>query len=685
MKTRLLCYKSTGVFLRALWIILLVEAVNEFVVAALLHQLGLTFGSFAIHLVKTVIVLIVGLPILMVYVFYDHRQLLHERRVSAQVQDDYYQLFDANPDGVCLMTVSGRFIHANKAFLNFVGHDIQTLKELPSHPFLTAKNKDRILNKFELAKSGETVQFQADLTDKDGLEHPLEVVYVPKFDAGEVRSIYIVLRDVSEVVSAANQLEEMRKYLDSLIDNTSDAVIIFKKNTEIIRVNQAFTTMFGWTAEEILGKSMPGEMFGDKCEEERQLIGQVFKGQVVAGIEARRYTKSGRVIDTNLTVSPIKNEAGDIIAAAGTSRDVSAQKRIVRELQHTTRVLNSLFRYAADAITITDARGRITSVNPAWIRLFDWRMEEVKGKQLATAVQGDMLDEVLRGNTWISQEQLVRRRDGRGFYVSVTGSAMYDEETGRITGAILIYRDLTEKKHVEASLLRSEKLAVVGELAAGIAHEIRNPLTAIKGFLQMMRDSRGPQHLDILLSEVERISDITNELLFLAKPQAASVQRENAASILDEVVAFMRTQANLFSISIEPTYLPGDEDLECVRNQVKQVLINLIKNAIEAMPKGGTVYVGLSASDDEIRFVIEDTGSGIPQEKIQSLGQPFYTTKKRGTGLGLTVSYRIVENHHGTIAVSSSVGNGTRFEVVLPRTAVPSEALNYNNAKKYAL
>jgi two-component system sporulation sensor kinase A len=232
----------------------------------------------------------------------------------------------------------------------------------------------------------------------------------------------------------------------------------------------------------------------------------------------------------------------------------------------------------------------------------------------------------------------------------------------------VIIRDISERKKNEELLINSEKLYVAGQLAAGIAHEIRNPLTSLKGFLQLIASGRknNATYYDIMNSELDRIEEIVSELLMLSKPQVYQLSYHDMRMMMRDTVTLLEAQAILHNIVIEADY--GAESLWVygVENQVKQVFINVIKNAIEAMIDGGAIRVKLSRENDGVYARIHDEGPGIGQDQLAKMGQPFYTTKEKGTGLGLMVSYKIVDNHHGRIQVNSEIGMGTIFEIMLP-------------------
>ncbi|THF84461.1 ATP-binding protein [Cohnella fermenti] len=214
---------------------------------------------------------------------------------------------------------------------------------------------------------------------------------------------------------------------------------------------------------------------------------------------------------------------------------------------------------------------------------------------------------------------------------------------------------------------QSEKLTMAGTLAASIAHEIRNPLTSLKGFVQLSQ-ATSKNHSEIMLAEIDRINDIVNELLILAKPQGGEQVRKKLRTLLQSVLTLVNPQAILLNVQLLDLYPPHLDSLEvlCVENKLKQVFLNVIKNAIEAMPDGGTVAVEVSADEEWVYVEVADSGPGIAQEQLQRIGQPFSSTKEKGTGLGLMVSQTILDNHGGHMSFRNRSAGGAVVAVKLP-------------------
>lgn len=234
-----------------------------------------------------------------------------------------------------------------------------------------------------------------------------------------------------------------------------------------------------------------------------------------------------------------------------------------------------------------------------------------------------------------------------------------------------VYRDIRERKKEEEALIQSEKLSVIGQMAAGIAHEIRNPLTSLIGFSKFLKTRIDNYHdyFDIMLVELDRINTIVQEFMALAKPQANQFRRHDLIKTIQSVLTILETQAIMNNVQLTATYDVDTAELYCEENHLRQVFVNVLKNAIEAMPLGGVVNIALKAAGkDEISISFIDQGIGIPQEQLPLLGGPFFTTKESGTGLGLMVCYRIIEGHHGELDIRSAIGEGTTVEITLPKT-----------------
>lgn len=332
---------------------------------------------------------------------------------------------------------------------------------------------------------------------------------------------------------------------------------------------------------------------------------------------------------------------------------------------------------AKDIITLASPDGTVQYINPAVTDILGYSQEDVIGADFSQFIPVDDLsivrsfnEDINNAPSSLSKEFRVLSKDGRPVWLETVAKPVFDD-SGNLKQIISTTRDISERRESEEALVNSEKLTAVGQLAAGVAHEIRNPLTSLKGFLQLINIQNGvnPQYYEIMASELERIELISNEMLVLAKPQAKSLDSVDMVKVLKNVVFLLDSQALFLNIEVK---LEVDETLmhACVESEMKQVFINLLKNAFEAMPRGGEVTIRLKETAETVSVEFEDQGVGISPEKIRELGKPFFTTKEKGTGLGLLVTNKIIKNHHGTLVYESELNKGTVARITLEKQTV---------------
>ncbi|AQQ53883.1 ATP-binding protein [Planococcus lenghuensis] len=337
--------------------------------------------------------------------------------------------------------------------------------------------------------------------------------------------------------------------------------------------------------------------------------------------------------------------------------------------------LQLFFGNAQDAIAVFDLNDRVIDINPAFEELYGWTREEAIGRKLPIVPPehreeaNDRLRNLFKGQSYSLLETTDMRRDGSYFDAEVTLSSIRDEN-GKVIATSVISRDISYRKETEKLIVQSEKLKLAGEMAAGVAHEIRNPMTVISGFVQMMHHDTGhpyQPYTKLILSEIERINLIIGEFLILAKPQAVQFSKVSLRQTLEEILLLYGPEFNMQGVIFRETWETEDFAVRGEKNQLKQVFINLIRNAIEALGNEGKISLHAEkAADRTVIIRLKDNGSGIPPEVLTKIFEPFYTTKSTGTGLGLIISQRIIQDHGGSLSVLSEQGKGTEVVVQLP-------------------
>ena len=357
-------------------------------------------------------------------------------------------------------------------------------------------------------------------------------------------------------------------------------------------------------------------------------------------------------------------------------RVIQERKRMEQSLEESESKYRLIAENTSDLIMVMDKEHAISYFSPSHETALGYQVTELEKVGICKVIHPDdvvnfreTITQIMKNKESLPLEFRIQHISGKWIdFESRCMPVINDAQT--IEYIVIISRDISERKKSEEILLQSEKLSIVGELAAGVAHEIRNPLTTIKGFVQLYGKENSSNEINnLLLSELERIETITSEMLSLGKPQAIQLNRANLCDLVDHIVEFLSPQANMKNIQFSRSYLGTDFFITCEKNQIKQVFLNILKNAMEAMPNGGNIDIKLQkGKDGECIISIQDEGCGIPEELLPRLGEPFYTLKEKGTGLGLMICHKIIKQHNGSISYHSKLNNGTVVEIKLPLT-----------------
>ncbi|UOE94286.1 MASE3 domain-containing protein [Alkalihalobacillus sp. LMS39] len=470
------------------------------------------------------------------------------------------------------------------------------------------------------------------------------------------------------------KLHDIESELELLFTNSEDAIFVVNLHTkEIVRRNAAFKKMFGYMEETPLNIEQLTP-FNRKGEFE-YVYQELCAGRAVVDFKTCRQRKDLTLINVSMTISPMKVKDNEIICSV-IMRDISEQKKAEFELKRTRKELQEtleqyegvIFKYKKEndefIYTLIDGKlirkkGQVPKdfVGKAVTQFYPFTDSNLNAE----------IFEIPNNKAWNGETVEFQFDDGDEtiFHVSLK-PIQQGQEVIEVIGNVV---DITKLIKTEELLRKSEKLSVVGELAAGFAHEIRNPLTTVKGFLQLIgseADETTKEYIKIMLNEIVRLEMITNEFMVVAKPQVSRFEMEDVASIIEHVIQFLRPQALLHSIEMETTVYGVIPPLYCDKHQLQQVLINIYKNAMEAMSHGGTVSTEISIGTNYVTIAITDQGCGIPEELISKLGEPFYTLKEKGTGLGLMVSKKIIDAHQGMLHIKSEINVGTTMKIQLP-------------------
>jgi len=336
---------------------------------------------------------------------------------------------------------------------------------------------------------------------------------------------------------------------------------------------------------------------------------------------------------------------------------------------YTRNVLESM----ANGLITVDRSLRVATFNPTALEILRKPKEEVDARPISELLPlEEEIKRVFADSELILEKEVKISNEGKGKFLALSVSPLKEPESHISRGAVVIVRDLTMIRELEQKVIVSEKFAALGRLSAGVAHEIRNPLNSIRGFIQYFQkklalDEEDYRYTDLMLTEVDRLNRVISKLLAYSKPREPRLSIRSADEVLDHCIRVVEREAAEAGVQIVRE--SGGDDIPLVlmdTDQMTQVFLNILINSIEASPRGGKVVVGCE-TDEQGRVMIHvaDTGEGIPRENLDKLFDPFFSTKKKGTGLGLAIVKSIIEGHEGEIEVESEPGKGTRFTVTL--------------------
>lgn len=487
--------------------------------------------------------------------------------------------------------------------------------------------------------------------------------------------IYFLIKKTEEL----NNTKEEEKQLSTLINAMVDFVNFKDGEGRWIEANQFGLKLFQLENVDYRGKKDSElaeftNFYSDAlryCEVSDE---EAWKAGKITRIEEIVPVPEGGTKTFDTIKVPLFHEDGSRKGLVIIGRDITERKEVEKLLAESQQKYRSLFEYNPDMVYMLDLNLNVTNLNPQFEVITGYQNKNFIGRNIIDLLPKHLKEEILsQFNDVLEKQQpalyemTIERADKVPITLECTALPMVVD--GNIRGIIGYGKDVTALRQAEEQLRRAEKLSVVGELSASVAHEIRNPLTSLRGFVQILQleDKTHQMYYQIMLDELTRINHIVGELLLLAKPQHIKFTHANLKKILSDVISLLRTEANLHNIQIQFQSSEDEYVIECEPNQLKQLFINLIKNAIDASFKGSSVNILLqNAPHGKVAITIQDTGEGMTKECLARIGEPFYSSKDKGTGLGLTVSFKIVHTHNGTIEFQSEPGTGTTVEIKLP-------------------
>ncbi len=591
-------------------------------------------------------------------------------------------IFEAMQDGVCIVNHDLTIEYMNSVMVNDfcdgVGKKCYTIFE----------KRNDICTHCEAGKVFEGETFHQEVYNKK-VDKFYDIIEIPlKSEKGTVTKLSI-FRDISQKKKQEEKLLASEQQYRRLFEHVGCGVFISTKEGRFLDANKALLDMLGYSKrEEFLEIDITKDLYL-RPENRQRFVDIIEREGRVIDLEVDFKKKDGTPIPALLTGHGRYDKKGNVIGYEGINIDQTLRKQMEREVREANDFLNNIVHNSPNAIMAADMNGTMILWNRTAEEVLGYKKEDVVGKLNITKLYPEgiakkVMEKLRTGEN--SSKGLLKfypvvfiKQDGEIAEGDLSASIVYDENHNEIA-TVGIFIDLKERlemerrlKTTQEQLLQSEKLAAMGRLTSQIAHELNNPLYGIMNTLELMKTEISPGNkrrklLEMALSEIVRLSELLRKMLTFSKPDQKEKQPVDVNTILDEMLLLHEKQFRENDIIISMELSDSLEQVNASKNQLRQVFLNMFKNAGDAMPSGGTLTVKTSADNDKVVINISDTGIGIKEQNTKKIFDAFFTTKSsvKGVGLGLSVCYGFIIEHGGDIKVKSEEGDGTDFTITLP-------------------
>jgi len=512
---------------------------------------------------------------------------------------------------------------------------------------------------------------------------------IPFENADGTLSKLSIYHDISKRKKQEEMLRASEEEFKNLFEHVATGVFISSKEGKFLNANQALLDMLGYDSkQEFLNINLPQDLYV-RPEDRRTFQEMMERDGRVIDYEVEFKRKDGTTLPILLTGHARYDQQGNIIGYEGLNVNLTQRKLMEKEVREAYDFMNKIVQSSPNSITATDMQGNILIWNQAAEETLGYKASDVIGKMNIRKIYPEgvarKVMQMLRSDEFggvgrlRSFPMVYVRQDDEVVEGNLSAAIIYDAN-GKEIASVGLFVDLRDRLQMERALrdtqeqlLQSEKLAAMGRLTSQIAHELNNPLYGIMNTLELLKteipaDNKRRKILEMALSETVRLSDLLRKMLSFSKPDQEERHPVDINSVLDEILLLHEKQLKENDINLVVTFAEGLGLVKASKNQLRQVFLNMVANARDAMPGGGTLSVVTGGDNAKVYVEVTDTGTGIREEHLDKIFDSFFTTKGevKGVGLGLSVCYGFIEDHGGDIEVKSQVGEGTTFTITLP-------------------
>jgi two-component system NtrC family sensor kinase len=596
-------------------------------------------------------------------------------RKKAQValresEEKFFKAFQASPSSISISRMSdGKFIEVNDTFLRNKGYTREEVIGLTAEELhISADKANETILRNALKKGTRIYNEEKPYRTKSG-QIKIGLVSAEVINIGNEPCMIVMNTDITE----KKRIEEQLRLLSSVTQQVSDATVITDPNYHITYINKAAEKMFGYTLDEVKGKKLSFFSKKKPTKSANETVDKALKAGKVFNLTITKQHKDGKTIICDCRLSPLYDENGKICSLIDVQRDVTKQKEVEAKLQAHQKLIDNILANTPQGVLVIDKDYRVLLTNKALQNIF-----QLKGRTL----KNQLLKEIFPTDKYFNLHKTVKSSEAEKHSLEFRYQT---EELEKIIYCVVVkmdgertlltFSDISGEREEEEKLYLTDRLASLGEMAAGLAHELNNPLTGILALSQLLMNSNLPaeqkEDIECIHNEANRASKIVKNVLLFARKKTGENDRSSPNEVIKEILKLREYDERMNNISVVTNLEENLPNIPLEKGQLQQVFLNMMSNAESAIKEihdSGTIKITTQRVNNHVNILFSDNGCGIKKQVIPRIFDPFFTTKEigKGTGLGLSICYSIIVKHGGKINVKSRVNEGTAFTIRMP-------------------